>query len=87
MARPPPPAPRKGTPDSRFRSQIEAAVADGVPTEDMTLRLTLGDTRAMTRDPLTPLADISYSGGTMRFLGVKVEKGGVEASKLDLGQS
>ncbi len=85
MARQPAASPRKGTPDSRFRSQIETAVAEGVAPADMTLRLTLGDAHAMSRDPATPLADISYAGGAMRFLGVKVEKGGVEASKLDRG--
>ena len=63
------------------------AVADGVAREDMTLRLTLRDTHLMTRDPATPVADISYAGGVMRFLGVKVEKGGVDASALDLGAS
>jgi hypothetical protein len=75
-----------GTPDSRFRSQIEAAVAEGVSPEDMTLRLTLRDTHLMSRDPATPVADISYAGGVMRFLGVKVEKGGVDTSTLDTGQ-
>lgn len=85
MARPPSSNRPAGSPDSRFRSQIEAAVAEGVSREDMTLRLTLRDTHLMSRDPATPMADISYAGGVMRFLGVKVEKGGVEASALDRG--
>jgi hypothetical protein len=82
MAKLPTPRP-PASPDARFRDQIEAAAAEGVPREDMTLRLTLRDTHLLTRDPKTPLADISYSGGVMRFLGVKVEKGGVADSTLD----
>ena len=82
MAKPPPAG---GSPDQRFRGQIEAALAEGVACEDMTLRLTLRDSTLLARDPKTPLADISYAGGVMRFLGVKVEKGGVDASALDRG--
>lgn len=83
-----PPSPRSlGTPDSRFRSLIEAAIADGVPLEDMTLRLTLRDASLLSRDHTTPVADISYAGGAMRFLGVKIEKGGVPDSVLDRGQA
>lgn len=83
-----PPAPRKsGSPDMRFRTQIETAIADGVPLEDMTLRLTLRDTQLLTRDPATPVADISFTGGVMRFIGVKVEKGGVSDSVLDRGKA
>lgn len=72
-----------GTPYSRFRQQIEAAVAEGVSAEDMILRLTLRDTTLLSRDSTIPLADISYAGGEMRFLGVRVEKGGVPESRLD----
>ncbi len=71
----------------RFRTQIETAIADGVPLEDMTLRLTLRDTQLLTRDPATPVADISFTGGVMRFIGVKVEKGGVSDSVLDRGKA
>jgi hypothetical protein len=53
----------------------------------MTLRLTLRDVHLMTRDPATPVADISFVGGQMRFLGVRVEKGGVDVSRLDLGDA
>jgi hypothetical protein len=74
------------TPDKRFRGQIEAAVADGVPTEEMTLKLTLRDASRLTRDPKTPVADISFANGTMRFLGVKIEQGGVAESVLERGQ-
>lgn len=74
-----------GSPDRRFRTQIESAVADGVPLEDMTLRLTLRDVSLLSRDPATPVTDISYANGVMRFLGVKIEKGGVPISALDRG--
>lgn len=87
MARLPPPPARKGSPDKRFREQIETAVAEGVSRDDMVLRLTLGDANAMTRDPATPVADISFVGGVMRFLGVRVEKGGTTASALDRGET
>jgi len=73
------------TVDQRFRGQIEAALAEGVAREDMTLRLTLRDTILLARDPKTPVHDISYAGGVMRFLGVKVERGGVAGSTLDRG--
>jgi hypothetical protein len=87
MAKLPPPPRKTGSPDSRFRGQIEAALADGVMLEDMTLRLTLRDTQLLTRDQATPVADISFTGGVMRFLGVKVEKGGVTDSTLDRGSA
>jgi hypothetical protein len=85
MAKPPPPPRPAGSPDSRFRKLIEAAVADGVAPDDMTLRLTLRDANLLSRDPSTPVADISYAGGAMRFLGVRIEKGGVPDSTLDRG--
>ena len=83
------PPPRKASvssPAARFRAEIEAAVAEGVPVEDMTLRLTLSDASRLTRDPTTPLADISYADGVMRYLGVQVAQGGVPASSLDRGE-
>ena len=72
-------------PDARFRPQIEAAAADGADRAQMLLRLTLRDATLMSRDPTTPVADISYQDGEMRFLGVRVAKGGVAESSLDLG--
>jgi hypothetical protein len=72
-------------PAELFRDQIEAAVAEGVAPEDMTLKLTLGDTHKLKRDPKVALADISFAGGVMRYLGVKVEQGGVPESTLDRG--
>jgi hypothetical protein len=74
-----------GPPAPRFRTQIDAAVADGVNLTDMTLRLTLTDLTKLKRDPSVPVSDISFSGGVMRYLGVKVEQGGVTESVLDRG--
>jgi hypothetical protein len=51
----------------------------------MTLRLTLSDVTALKRDRDLPVADISFTGGVMRYLGVKVEQGGVPESVLDRG--
>ena len=74
-----------GPPAPRFRTQIDAAIADGVNLSDMTLRLTLSDVTALKRDRDLPVADISFAGGVMRYLGVKVEHGGVTESVLDRG--
>lgn len=74
-----------GPPATRFRTQIEAAVADGVDLSDMTLRLTLTDLTKLKRDRSVPTADISFRDGVMRYLGVKVEQGGVTDSVLDRG--
>jgi len=76
-------APARGSPASYFRDAIEKAEADGIARADMLLRLTLGDVHKLKRDPDLALADISFAEGTMRFLGVKVEQGGVAASALD----
>lgn len=84
MSRQPTPA-RRGPPAPLFRTQIEAAEAEGVARDDMTLKLTLRDATALKRDPALPVADISFAGGVMRYLGVKVEQGGVPESTLDRG--
>lgn len=69
-----------------FRTQIEAALAEGHTLDDLTLHLTLGDASKMKADPKVPLADINFAGGVMRYLGVKVEQGGVTVSALELPQ-
>jgi hypothetical protein len=71
------------SPNHRFRPQIETAIADGAVAADLVLRLTLRDVTQLSRDPEIALADISYAGGEMKFLGVRVEKGGVTESRLD----
>ncbi|HZZ34132.1 MAG TPA: hypothetical protein VFE03_00300 [Caulobacteraceae bacterium] len=78
-------AQRRAPPAPLFRAQIEAAEAEGVHRDDMTLRLTLNDVTALKRDRALPVADISFSGGVMRYLGVKIEQGGVTESSLDRG--
>jgi len=73
----------RAPPSSRFRGPIETALAEGQMADSMLLRLTRRDASLLTRDPSIPLADISYVGGVMRFLGVRVEAGGVESSSLE----
>jgi len=77
----PPTAPRP-TVAARFRGEIERAAADGAAPDRMALHLTLGDVEQLKRDRSLPVADISFAGGTMRFLGIKVVKGDVESSVL-----
>lgn len=78
----PAPVRRQPPPDVRFRAEIDAAVAEGLAREDMVLRLTLRDASLLARDRHIPVADISYAGGVMRFLGVRIEQGGVPESIL-----
>lgn len=70
------------TPADRFRDQIAKAEAEGLVRDELTLKLTYGDANLLRRDQSLALADISFAGGVMRFLGVKIEVGGVEASEL-----
>jgi hypothetical protein len=65
-----------------FRAEIEKAEAAGAQRDDMSLHLTLSDVDALKRDRTLPITDISFAGGTMRYLGVKVVQGGVSASIL-----
>jgi hypothetical protein len=66
----------------RFRQDIEHAEARGVARVDMTLKLTLGDVNKLRRDRSLPVADISFAGGVMRYLGVAIDQGGVAESSL-----
>jgi hypothetical protein len=66
----------------RLRSQIEKAEAAGVDRPEMTLRLTHADASHLKRDPELAVSDITFTDGVMRFLGVKVEEGGVAESAL-----
>ena len=66
-----------------FREQIDAALAEGAKRDKLMLRLTLSDSAELKRDRELALADISFAGGVMCFLGVKVESGGVTTSRLD----
>ncbi len=66
----------------RFKNDILAAAADGIDLGDLALHLTLGDVEQLKRDRAIAVADISFTGGTMRYLGVKVVKGDTPASEL-----
>jgi hypothetical protein len=86
----PPLPPRPSNTNSRlrrsadlFRADIEKALADGAKLNKMVLRLTLSDASEIKRDRTLKTEDISFKDGVMRFLGVKVEQGGVTTSRLD----
>lgn len=66
-----------------FRGAIAQALEDGIGADDMTLHLTLGDAACLRKDRSIPIEDISFSGGEMRLLGVKVMSGGIPASELE----
>lgn len=74
---------RQISPTSRFRTAIGEAVADGAGVDELVLRLTLRDATRVLRDPETLSDDIRFEGGVMRFLGVRVLQGGIEASVLE----
>ena len=71
---------------TRFRNEIEKAEGDGVARTDMTLSLTQKDVSELKRDRSVPLADISFAGGTMTYIGVSVVQGGVTTSILTSGE-
>lgn len=77
-----PPAAPRPTVAMRFRTEIQHAASEGVVLDELALHLTLGDVELLKRDRSLPVADISFTGGTMRYLGVKVVKGDVPASEL-----
>lgn len=68
-----------------FRKAIEAAELAGTARDAMTLRLTLRDASNIRRDNRIAVEDLSFAGGEMRLLQVKVVTGGVDVSMLDLG--
>lgn len=71
-------------PRAPFHTAIEDAITGGVPPATMTLRLTHRDASLLRRDPTIPLTALSFAGGEMRLLGVKVVTGGVDVSALDI---
>lgn len=70
--------------EADFRRAIDKAVEDGAARDEMTLHLTLRDEAHLKMNRSVPVEDISFAGGEMRFLGVRVVKGGVAVSKLEL---
>jgi hypothetical protein len=59
---------------ARFRAEIEQAAAEGVAADDLSLHMTPGESEQLKRDRNVAVADISFTGGVMRYLGVKVVK-------------
>ena len=74
--------PRRLSAALHFRAEIEKAEAAGAARDGMSLHLTLNDVDALKRDRSLSVTDISFAGGTMRYLGVKIVQGGVPASIL-----
>lgn len=69
-----------------FRDMIEKAEADGAVRADMVLRLTLRDAADLKRDRSVAVEDISFADGMMRYIGVKVNAGGVAVSALRMAE-
>jgi hypothetical protein len=76
------PPPRPLPPGQRFKPQIEKALANGFDSASMVLQLTFTDAAKLKRDPNISIEDLSFRGGEMRYLGVKVVEGGADASAL-----
>lgn len=57
-----------------FANLVNKAVADGADPATLALRLTLRDESEMKRNRIIAVSDISFAGGQMRFLGVRVLK-------------
>lgn len=66
-----------------LRRVIDEALAEGAAPQDLVLELTHADASSLKRDRTLAVEDISFAGGTMRFLGIKVHVGGVTISRLD----
>jgi hypothetical protein len=82
-----PPSPARVPTAVGFRQAIAQAETDGIDKTDMTLRVTFRDESELKRDPSVRIDEISFLGGEMRFLGVKVVSGGITTSTLDRGAS
>jgi hypothetical protein len=78
---------KPATPSSKriaaFRADIVTAQAEGVDLAELVLRLTRLDASELKRDPTVGLHEIRFAEGEMRFLGVRVEEGGVANSVMD----
>ena len=79
-----PPGPIKSTAAAAgYRAAIAKAEAEGIAKADMILRLTLKNDADLKRDRTVGVHEISFLGGEMRFLGVKVIAGGVDVASLE----
>lgn len=65
-----------------LRGIIADADSQGADRADLLLHLTHRDAALLKRSPAVALNEISFLGGEMRFLGVKVEVGAVTVSAL-----
>jgi hypothetical protein len=74
-------------PGKKFKTEIERARLEGIDESALLLRLTLGDVSRLKRDPQIPANEISFEGGEMRYLGVKVVGGDVATSELVILQA
>lgn len=79
---PPRTSTRRASAAVHFRDEIVRAEARGARREDMTLHLTLNDANQLRRDRSLAVADIRFADGTMHYLGVKIEQGGISVSVL-----
>ncbi len=81
------PSPARVPTATGFRQAIAQAETDGIDKAAMTLRVTFRDESELKRDRSVGVEEISFAGGEMRFLGVKVVSGGITTSVLDRGAS
>lgn len=65
-----------------LREAIAEADGQGADRAGLTLHLTHRDAALLKRSPAVAMEEISFLGGEMRFLGVKVEVGSVTVSSL-----
>jgi hypothetical protein len=77
-----PQPPRRMTPEA-WREAIAQAESEGVARADMVLHLTLRDASELKRDRNVAVEDIAFAAGVMRYVGVRVEAGGVTVSALN----
>lgn len=66
-----------------LRVAIQRGEDDGVMRQDMLLRLTLRDVSLIKRSPSVKTDEVSFVGGDMRFLGVKIVQGPYAISALE----
>lgn len=81
MSQAPRPMPRSDT-ITALRGLISDADGKGADRADLLLNLTHRDPALLKRSPAVAMEEISFLGGEMRFLGVKVEVGAVTVSAL-----
>ena len=62
---------------AHMRRLIGAAQEEGAGVEELVLRLSTRDSSTLKRHPSVELHEIAFTGGEMRFLGVKIREDGV----------